>query len=543
MSTKPIRRPLPALAAGELAAGRYRVIGGLGRGGMADVYLAEDAKLGGRLVALKLTRTYGPADGFIDEARLLSALRHPGLPQIVDYEPPDERGLALIVMSYVEGVTLAEMMQRHGMRLPFARSLRYLLQLARTLQYLHARRPLVVFRDLKPANVMIDGADRAILIDFGIAREFKPDAERDTMMLGTPAFAAPEQLRGEQSDARTDLYGLGALAYHLLTGGGYVGGRPAGGRDGWLPDVPPGMRDEVRRLTAERPADRPATAAEVVRAWSLYAADEVSDDDGGGLLPGGGSDGWHDGSGGKGNGATKVVALLSAYPGAGATFVARLLSARMGRLGISHALVECPGSEPELYGWLDGLRRMPGRAVFADAAGMGPISPAWRAGHAVYYPLAPDSPSHEPPGAGFGSWLDGLGVPLVLLDVSGAWQTPAVSAWLAAHTAVVAVLADPLPAKWNRRRQRACGELLAAAARRGADTCWIANRDIGFDCRAEWLRLFPERPRLAVPQLPPAEVATWLWQGGELELPSAAQGALDAFCAGLAGQSGRRRRG
>ncbi|MDG0812984.1 serine/threonine-protein kinase [Cohnella rhizosphaerae] len=529
------RKPLPTLAAGQLVSNRYRIAGGLGRGGMARVYLAEDMKLGGRLLALKLTRTYDGAERFIDEARLLSALRHPGLPEIFDYEPPDEQGLALIVMSYVEGETLAERMRRHGMRLPFAKALRYLLQLARTLQYLHAQRPLVVFRDIKPANVMIDGRDDAILIDFGIAREFKPGAAKDTLMLGTPAFAAPEQLRGEQSDARTDLYGLGALAYYLMTGGGFYGRAGSACRPAWQRDVPPGFVASVERLLSERPADRPDSAADVVRDWQRYALDVEAIGQGGpipksAVRPARSELGAPFGRLGSG---IRIAAILSAYPGAGATFAARLLSDRLNRLGIPHALAECPGVEPELYRWLDGARRMPGRAVFADPSGAGAVSPAWRDGQADYYPLHPDAAPEGAPAPGFAAWLVGIGAPVVLLDVSSAWQDARVSDWLASHADAVYAVADPLPVKWTERRQRDCAELLAASARAGADTGWIANRDADFAGRGEWLRLFPERPKLAVPHLAPGEAASWLWRGGSVALPKRAAADADAFCARL----------
>ncbi|CAI6081341.1 serine/threonine-protein kinase [Cohnella sp. JJ-181] len=536
MNKEDARRPLPSLEPGELVSGRYKIAGVLGRGGMARVYLAEDTKLGGRLLALKLTRTYDHGEGFIAEARLLSGLRHPGLPEIVDYEPPDEAGVALIVMAYVEGETLAELMRRHGLRLPFAKALRYLLQLARTLQYLHAQRPIVVFRDLKPANVMIDGRDNAILIDFGIAREFKPGAGRDTLMLGTPAFAAPEQLRGEQSDARTDLYGLGALAYYLLTGGGYVG-RPGAGADmAWQRDAPPAFIASVRRLMSERPADRPDSAAAIVREWTAFAdaaLEESVDGIGAATASAALRTALPAGNGLRPGRSTRIAAFISAYPGAGATFLCRLLSSRLSRLGVAHALAECPGGEPELYAWLDGGRRMPARAVFADPSGTGPVSPAWREGHAAYYPLRPDEPPAVAPDAGFASWLCGLGVPLVLLDVSGSWSSSPVSAWLAAHADVLYATVDPFPVKWTARRQRGCAELLAAASRAGATTGWIANRDLGFARRSEWLRLLPERPALAVPQLPPADAAAWLWQGGDVALPRSAESDIADFCAGL----------
>ncbi|MBB6669178.1 serine/threonine-protein kinase [Cohnella nanjingensis] len=501
-------------AAEAVIAERYRIARRIGKGGMGSVYLAEDLRLGGKWQALKITRPYPEErDAFIAEARVLSRLDHPHLPRIVDYLPPDGEGLACIVMDYVAGETLADRFERHGRRLPFAKAIRYLTHLAGVLAYLHAQTPAIVFRDLKPANVIIDGADRAVLVDFGIARQFRPGAAADTMRLGTPAFAAPEQLRGGQTDARTDLYGLGALAYYLLTAGAYAAGRGREGSEPWQDDAPPMFRESVGRLLSERPADRPGSAGEVLREWRRY-----------GGVPGEGAELRQPAETG-----VTVVALASAYPGAGATFAAQMLSRRLADRDVPHALVECPGGEPELYRRLDGDRRMPRRAAFADPAGAGPVQPAWRQGSAMYYPLSDTAAAWAPPPAEFGGWLRKLGAPVVLLDVSSRWQSQGASAWLAEQADAIYLVADSMPSKWSERRQRGCAELLRMARANGAAAGWIANRDHAFRERDEWLTLFPEEPMLCLPQWPAEEVAAALWRGETVRLRAREAAAVDAF--------------
>ncbi|WP_219641617.1 serine/threonine-protein kinase [Cohnella sp. CFH 77786] len=499
------RRSLPVLEAGAVYGDRYRIVAQIGRGGMGRVYLAEDIRLNGKRRALKLTAAH-PAekDAFIREARILSELQHPHLPDIVDYYPPDADGWAAIVMEYVPGDTLADLFARSGNRLPFVRVLRYLEQLCDLLCYLHGQRPMIVFRDLKPANVLIDRHDRAVLVDFGIARTYRPEAGADTERLGTPAFAAPEQMRGKQTDARSDLYGWGAMAYCLLSGGRFAYRRTGSVRRELQADVPNGFLDLLESVLSEDPEKRPQSAGELKRLLGRLGEVWLPEVKGERAIPGQPSPCTQ---------GVTVAAVLSAYPAAGATFATLGLSGFLSSQGIHHAVVEVPGGEPELFGLLDGRRAMPKHAVFADPSGQGAAIPAWRSGSASYYPADPSGVIRLPE-AGFDAWLRQLGVPLVLLDVSSRWERPGMEEWLVRlGLRSMWWIADCLPSKWTLRRQSAEADLSENAARRGTRCGWIANRDRPFAERGEWLGCFPAAPVAKLPWLSAESVLQAVWQG------------------------------
>lgn len=203
----------------------YRVRCRRGEGAMGEVWAAEDAT--GHPVALKIMKPAVALDAhgqrrFMREARALAELCHPGIVKIHDVGlTEDER--PFLAMELLEGPTLAEHIDSHA-PLPWARARMILVQLAEALVAAHARG--VVHRDLKPSNIMLVGDDeepRCKLIDFGLARHdpSQHDASSYTMtgqLLGTPAYMSPEQLRGEQTDERSDVYALGCIAYELFTG-------------------------------------------------------------------------------------------------------------------------------------------------------------------------------------------------------------------------------------------------------------------------------------------------------------------------------------
>jgi serine/threonine protein kinase len=155
---------------------------------------------------------------FQQEAQILARLSHPGLTAVTDFF--SEGGDWYLVMDCVKGETLKDRLeQARGGRLPLEEALNIVRQLCNVLGYLHEQTPPVVFRDLKPGNVMITPQGEVKLIDFGIARFFKPGQTRDTISLGTPGYAAPEQYGGlGQSDPRADVYSLGALLLQMVTG-------------------------------------------------------------------------------------------------------------------------------------------------------------------------------------------------------------------------------------------------------------------------------------------------------------------------------------
>jgi serine/threonine protein kinase len=207
---------------GHILQQRYKIVKILGHGGMGAVYLAEDQRLPTKW-AIKEMKKAGLSEEeheeavefFHSEARLLSELRHRNLPRIVDFFEQDDQ--LYLVMDYVEGETLEARIERDG-PLPVNFALELCLQVSDVLDYLHTRPSPVVFRDFKPANVMLTPQDEVKLIDFGIARVFKKDASADTKALGTPGYAAPEQYGKGQSSPRTDLFAFGATMHHSLSG-------------------------------------------------------------------------------------------------------------------------------------------------------------------------------------------------------------------------------------------------------------------------------------------------------------------------------------
>ena len=203
---------------------RYRIITQIGTGGFAEVYKAEDSQFGGRPVAIKAMSIEGlnahevseATTSFEREALLLANLVHPNLPAIHDYFYENQHWY--LVMSFIEGTTLEEYLRSRGGRLPVEKVLPIGIQLCTVLGYLHKRRPPIIFRDLKLTNIMRTPERQLYLIDFGVARLFKHGKARDTMALGSPGYAAPEQYGRSQTTPQTDVYSLGATLYTLLSG-------------------------------------------------------------------------------------------------------------------------------------------------------------------------------------------------------------------------------------------------------------------------------------------------------------------------------------
>ncbi|MFN2289896.1 MAG: protein kinase domain-containing protein [Anaerolineae bacterium] len=211
------------LAIGTILKNRYRVVRLVGGGGMAWVYQVEELPAGsGILWALKELRpqTQDRAEQatahelFDQEARLLRDLDHVNIPKIADFFK--EAGRACLVMEFVWGESLEKRLTATNAPLLETDVLKWAVQLCEALDYLHTRQPPIIFRDMKPSNVMVTNTSLVKLIDFGIARTYKVGKKRDTVAMGSENYAAPEQWGKGQTDARSDLYGLGATMYHLL---------------------------------------------------------------------------------------------------------------------------------------------------------------------------------------------------------------------------------------------------------------------------------------------------------------------------------------
>jgi len=243
-------------------AGRYQVDRLIGQGGMSNLYLAYDRKYANATVVIKeMTASYADpneqqmaVDLFHREAKLLASLNHRHIPKVFDYF--QFAGKYYLSMEYIDGVDLAVKLEEKKGPLPEEQVLRWGSEIATVLFYLHKHEPPIVFRDVKPSNIMIS-SQGVKLIDFGIARHFDQAKKGDTMRIGSPGYAPPEQYAA-QTDPRSDIYALGVTLHHALTG-----------RDPTATSTPflvPPARDI-------NPALSEATAAMLARATQLDPSD------------------------------------------------------------------------------------------------------------------------------------------------------------------------------------------------------------------------------------------------------------------------------
>lgn len=224
-------QPTKVLQTPSILQQRYTILQQLGIGGFGAVYKARDTRFKNRTVAIKemLSTATSPQElqeeqeQFEHEAELLSQLRHPALPQIHDYF--QELGKWYIVMEFIEGETLEDFLDRQPQKqipLPiaihFAQAICSVLRTLHTHEDAHGQPQPIIFRDLKPANIMLTKQKQLMLIDFGIARVFKSGQAKDTVALGSPGYAAPEQYGKAQSTGAVDIYALASVLYTAYSG-------------------------------------------------------------------------------------------------------------------------------------------------------------------------------------------------------------------------------------------------------------------------------------------------------------------------------------
>lgn len=267
------------LEIGSLVDGKYKILSEVGHGGMSIVYMAINEKAN-KTWAVKEVRKDGVLDfeavrqGLVVETDILKKLKHANLPSIIDVI--EDETTFLIVMDYIEGRSLSKTLEEYGAQ-PQEYVIEWAKQLCDVIGYLHSREPAIIYRDMKPANIMLKPDGNLTLIDFGTAREFKEKNLADTTCLGTVGYAAPEQFGGMgQTDARTDIYCLGATLYHLITGK-----NPSEPPYEIKPirEVNPGLSSGLERIllkcTQRNPDDRYQSAAELMYALEHY--DEIDE--------------------------------------------------------------------------------------------------------------------------------------------------------------------------------------------------------------------------------------------------------------------------
>lgn len=264
---------------GTILDGKYEIWKEVGRGGMSIVYLARDNRLNKQWAVKEIkndgsksTRTL--LKGLEREANILKNVDHPVLPRIVDIINQD--GTIYVVMDFIEGTTISDRLKKEGAQ-PQETVIEWGLQLASALDYLHNMKPPVIYRDMKPSNVMIKPEGGVKLIDFGTAKEYIVENNADTTALGTRGYAAPEQFGDKQgrgiynTDARTDIYNLGATLYHIVTGMNPCEPpyeiRPI--RE-WNPALSSGLEKIILKCTQADPNDRYQNCTELMYALNHY---------------------------------------------------------------------------------------------------------------------------------------------------------------------------------------------------------------------------------------------------------------------------------
>jgi serine/threonine protein kinase len=485
---------------------RYTIISRLGEGGMGAVFLANDHKLGGKQWAIKESLLHANhTQGFADEAAILVKLDHPFLPKIIDFYPPDSQGFSYLVMDYIKGQTLQSLFEARK-SVPIELVVRYAKQLCQVFDYLHHFKPKsIIYRDLKPSNVMIDEQNNIRLIDFGIARNYTSERNSDTVQLGTVGFAAPEQYEFQQTDSRTDLYTLGALMFYLLNNGQHYSFQPAQLQQ-LTSRAPEKLAHIITKLLKINPEDRFQKASQVLAELEqVFIANSREDNDQKmtnlhfSSIP------------------RKLIIVGSLYAGAGSTFVALALARVLNHCAVPHALVEHVHNQPELFTLLFGERNAPQDYCYTvDKAyhETAEKTPLWSKGYTELHPLPPDGFAQVWSKELSYKFLYSINRPIVVLDVSHHWDDPVVLELCRQASEILVVAAPSLP-KLNSPNTLKQVQLLTRIQKEGKSIHCVANRIVAFSAQKEWLSTLPFHSICSLPEFDYPAILQAEW-GGKL---------------------------
>jgi serine/threonine protein kinase len=508
------------LKIGTVLANRYVILSRLGEGGMGAVFLANDLKLSGKQWAIKESRLHGDqAQGFADEAAILVKLDHLFLPKIIDFYPPDLNGFSYLVMDYIQGHSLQKLFEARK-ELSIEQVIRYAKQLSQVLNYLHEIKPkAIIYRDLKPSNVMIDQHDNIRLIDFGIARNYIAERNADTVQLGTIGFAAPEQYEQQQSDPRTDLYTLGALLFYLLNKGQHYSFQPAQIQVmTQQKQIPAKLTAIITKLLKINPDERYQSAAQVLTELEKISESKTDSKHSYLLsrtlqsqLP------------------QKLIIVGGLYGTAGSTFVGIAIARILNHYAIPHALVENIRNQPTIFTLFCGDRHAPENYKFAadkiNYESSLEKSPPWSNGYTDLYPLPPDGSKFDWNKELNYKLLYSIAQPVIILDVSDHWGDPLVID-LCRQADEVIVVAGPSLSRLNLPSTLQHIETLIDLQNQGKSVQCVANRLAPFSAQNEWLTSLPFHPICAIPEFEYAEVIQAEWSG---KLFADSKNALELF--------------
>lgn len=492
----------------HLLGGRYKITDVLSQGSMGAVYVAEDMKLlNKRWVIKEMLAAPWMQKEIANEAATLIGLRHPNLPNIVDYIPSDHSQSGYLVMDYVEGETLLDRFARSEYRLPLEQIITYMIQLCEVLHYLHGQPNPIIHRDLKPSNLMIDEHERLIVIDFGTARTYKAGLTNDTVQIGTIGFAAPEQFNHTQTDCRTDLYSLGAILYYLLSNGQYyyVMGIPLVEKTE-VDHIPTQLFMIIEKLLSQHPEDRYASALEVQLELQVLQKNMTNE-----KMKQPNSKKLFN------HMDKKLIVLLSLYPGAGSTFTGMGLAAHLRRYEIDHGFIEHPANEPELFIRCNGYTEAPNPYVFpfeqVSLAHKLQHDHTWCTGSTAWYPLDPIVQVEQWNSEKQLRLLFEIPQSIILVDLSHHWEDPIVQDMIRQADEVLVV------AGHNRARLEAPIvvqriELIKEWFDYGKNVSMIANHWTSFSYASYWLDMLKPLNVYRLPEYELDHVINYEWHVG-----------------------------
>ena len=263
---------------GSVIDGKYEILRKIGQGGMSVVYLAMDTHLNKQWAVKEIRKKGNGKDdvvivnSLLAEANMMKKLDHPSLPRIVDII--DNGETIFVVMDYIEGESLDKILLEYGPQ-PEELVIAWAKQLCDVLSYLHSQKPPIIYRDMKPANIMLKPEGNIKIIDFGIAREYKEQSLADTTVLGTKGYAPPEQYSG-QTDARSDIFALGMTMHHLLTGIDPRGGEKYVPVRMWNPELSEGIKIIIDKCVQPAAENRYQNCSDLL--YDLEHPDLITED-------------------------------------------------------------------------------------------------------------------------------------------------------------------------------------------------------------------------------------------------------------------------